>query len=110
MKHVLLGTTALVAAGFVVGQAQAADPIVLHLGGFYGAAAGAEIGGNNANGSASDNRTWGAFKNNVEVYFNGKKLIDVHDTRFTAPGKVGVWTKADSHTLFDDLTATALAP
>ncbi|PYO88392.1 MAG: hypothetical protein DMD58_12405, partial [Gemmatimonadetes bacterium] len=46
----------------------------------------------------------------VEVYFNGKKLIDVHDTRFTAPGKVGVWTKADSHTLFDDLTATALAP
>jgi len=46
----------------------------------------------------------------VEVYFNGTKLIDVHDTRFTAPGKVGVWTKADSHTLFDDLTATALAP
>ncbi|PYP08764.1 MAG: hypothetical protein DMD59_11180 [Gemmatimonadetes bacterium] len=46
----------------------------------------------------------------VEVYFNGKKLIDVHDSRFTAPGKVGVWTKADSHTLFDDLTATALAP
>lgn len=46
----------------------------------------------------------------VEVYFNGKKLIDVHDSRFTAPGKIGVWTKADSHTLFDDLTATALAP
>lgn len=46
----------------------------------------------------------------VEVYFNGKKLIDVRDSRFSAPGKVGVWTKADSHTLFDDLTATALAP
>ncbi len=46
----------------------------------------------------------------VEVNFNGKKLIDVHDARFPAPGKVGVWTKADSHTLFDDLTATALAP
>jgi len=45
----------------------------------------------------------------VEVYFNGKKLIDVHDSRFIAPGKVGVWTKADSYTLFDDLTATALA-
>ncbi len=44
----------------------------------------------------------------VEVYFNGAKLIDVHDSRFTAPGKVGVWTKADSHTLFDDLTATPL--
>src|SRR5437867_1077378 len=46
----------------------------------------------------------------VEVYFNGQKLIDVHDSRFSAPGKVGVWTKADSHMLFDDLTATALAP
>jgi hypothetical protein len=46
----------------------------------------------------------------VEVYFNGTKLIDVHDSRFSAPGKVGVWTKADSHTLFDDLTATAVVP
>ncbi len=46
----------------------------------------------------------------VEVYFNGTKLIDVHDSRFSAPGKVGVWTKADSHTLFDDLTAKAVVP
>lgn len=46
----------------------------------------------------------------IEVYFNGTKLIDVHDVRFTAAGKVGVWTKADSYTLFDDLTATALMP
>jgi len=46
----------------------------------------------------------------VEVYFNGTKLIDIHDSRFSAPGKVGVWTKADSHTLFDDLTATAVGP
>jgi 3-keto-disaccharide hydrolase len=46
----------------------------------------------------------------IEVYFNDKKLIDVHDTRFTTPGKVGVWTKADSYTQFDDLTATALVP
>ena len=76
MKHVLLGTTALVAAGFVVGQAQAADPIKLTLGGFYGAAAGAEIGGNNANGSPSDNRQHGAFKNNVEIYFNGSTTLD----------------------------------
>ena len=76
MKHVLLGTTALVAAGFVVGQAQAADPIKLTLGGFYGAAAGAEIGGNNSDGGPSDNRQHGAFKNNVEVYFNGSTTLD----------------------------------
>src|SRR5262249_10469572 len=76
MKHVLLGTTALVAAGFVVGQAQAADPIKLTLRGFYGAAAGVEVGGNDARGSPSDNRQVGAFKNNVEVYFNGSTTLD----------------------------------
>jgi len=46
----------------------------------------------------------------VEVYFDDKKLIDVRDSRFTAAGKVGVWTKADSRTLFDNLTATPLTP
>lgn len=44
----------------------------------------------------------------VEVYFDGAKLIDVRDARFPAAGKIGVWTKADSYTLFDDLTATDL--
>ena len=39
-----------------------------------------------------------------EVYFNGTRLYDVEDTTFTQPGKVGVWTKADSVTQFDDLT------
>jgi hypothetical protein len=39
-----------------------------------------------------------------EVYFNGSKLYDVEDATFTQPGKVGIWTKADSVTQFDDLT------
>jgi len=39
-----------------------------------------------------------------EVYLNGAKLYEVEDATFTAPGKVGVWTKADSVTQFDDLT------
>ena len=39
-----------------------------------------------------------------EVYFNGSKLYDVEDGTFTNGGKVGVWTKADSVTQFDDLT------
>jgi hypothetical protein len=46
----------------------------------------------------------------IEVFFNDKKVIDVHDGRFSAAGRIGVWTKADSRTLFDDLTATDLAP
>jgi hypothetical protein len=39
-----------------------------------------------------------------EVYFNGSKLYEVDDATFSTPGKVGVWTKADSVTQFDDLT------
>lgn len=43
-----------------------------------------------------------------EVYFDGKKVIDANDSTFKDAGKVGVWTKADSITYFDDLTATPL--
>jgi hypothetical protein len=42
-----------------------------------------------------------------EVYFNGAKLYEVEDTTFPGAGRVGVWTKADSVTHFDDLTVTA---
>jgi hypothetical protein len=36
------------------------------------------------------------------VVFNGKKLFEVEDDTFKNAGGVGVWTKADSVTLFDD--------
>jgi hypothetical protein len=39
-----------------------------------------------------------------EVYSNGVKLFEVEDTTFAMAGKVGLWTKADSVTLFDDFT------
>lgn len=39
-----------------------------------------------------------------EVFLNGTKLYEVEDTSFRQAGKVGVWTKADSVTQFDDLT------
>jgi hypothetical protein len=42
----------------------------------------------------------------LRVYFNGKKVIEAKDTTFAGPGKVGLWTKADSVTYFDDLTVT----
>jgi hypothetical protein len=41
--------------------------------------------------------------NLFEVAFNGTKLYEVEDATFTEPGRVGVWTKADSVTYFDDL-------
>ena len=39
-----------------------------------------------------------------EVFLNGTELYEVEDTTFRQAGKVGVWTKADSVTQFDDLT------
>jgi hypothetical protein len=37
------------------------------------------------------------------VAFDGAHLFDVRDASFAGPGKVGLWTKADSVTAFDDL-------
>jgi hypothetical protein len=36
------------------------------------------------------------------VYFNHKRLFEVLDSTFAQAGKVGLWTKADSVTYFDD--------
>jgi hypothetical protein len=35
--------------------------------------------------------------------FNGKQMFEVEDSTFSEAGKVGLWTKADSVTLFDDV-------
>jgi hypothetical protein len=42
------------------------------------------------------------------IYFDGKKVIDAKDSTFKAAGKIGLWTKADSVTYFDDLVASPL--
>lgn len=54
-------------------------------------------------------QTWStlslSFQANLfTVSFEGQKLFDVEDSTFTAAGKVGLWTKADSVTYFDDFT------
>jgi hypothetical protein len=36
------------------------------------------------------------------VYFNHRRLFEVQDSTFVQSGKVGLWTKADSVTYFDD--------
>jgi hypothetical protein len=40
--------------------------------------------------------------NRFTVAFDGKKAIEWNDETFKDAGKVGVWTKADSVTSFDD--------
>ena len=42
--------------------------------------------------------------NKFAVIFDAKKVIEATDDSFSDAGKVGVWTKADSVTLFDDFT------
>jgi Domain of Unknown Function (DUF1080) len=46
--------------------------------------------------------------NSFEVYLNNKKQFDVDDSTFPDAGKIGVWTKADSVTYFDDLQIATL--
>lgn len=35
---------------------------------------------------------------------DGKRWLEVEDSTFTEAGQVGLWTKSDAHTEFDDLT------
>ena len=42
--------------------------------------------------------------NRFTVVFNGKELFTAEDDTIKDAGKVGVWTKADSVTLFDDFS------
>ncbi len=42
------------------------------------------------------------------VSLNGTDLFEVQDETFAEPGKIGLWTKADSVTAFDDLRITPL--
>jgi hypothetical protein len=52
-------------------------------------------------------QTWNTLKvtfnrPRFEVFFDASRIMEVEDMTFTAPGKTGFWTKADSVTYFDD--------
>jgi hypothetical protein len=40
----------------------------------------------------------------IECYHDGKKYLDVHDSTFPEAGKIGLWSKSDAQSQFDDLT------
>lgn len=53
-------------------------------------------------------RGWGELRVTArgplfEVYLGERKLFEVEDRTFTGSGKIGLWTKADSVTRFDNL-------
>ena len=43
-----------------------------------------------------------AVGDHIQAYLNGRLLLDHHDSRYRS-GQVGLWTKSDSVTAFDDL-------
>jgi hypothetical protein len=45
----------------------------------------------------------------IGVSLNGKRYIDIDDSHIAGPGGVGVWTKADSVTAFDDFSFGPMA-
>lgn len=44
----------------------------------------------------------------MTCYLDGKPLLEAKDDTFKAAGRIGLWTKADAASSFDDLTATEL--
>lgn len=46
--------------------------------------------------------------NRFELFMNEKSVLVTHDDTLEGKGRIGLWTKADAATLFDDLTAQAL--
>lgn len=39
----------------------------------------------------------------MTCYFDGAPLLSAEDSTFTGPGKIGLWSKSDAQSLFDDL-------
>ena len=46
----------------------------------------------------------------ITVSLNGKRAIELDDSHIAGPGAVGVWTKADSVTAFDDFAYSVARP
>jgi hypothetical protein len=43
----------------------------------------------------------------ITCYYDGKKYLESKDTTFSGSGKIGLWSKADAQSQFDDLTLIA---
>lgn len=46
----------------------------------------------------------------IMCYLDGKKHLDLHDSTFPDAGKIGIWTKSDARSQFDDLTLSGNRP
>lgn len=60
-----------------------------------------------------DHEAWHTLRvrmvgDHIECFLNGEKHLDVRDTTFPAAGMIGLWTKADAQTHFDELAVQGL--
>ena len=58
-------------------------------------------------------RRWNALRviargSTFEVFLIGRKLFEAQDSTFASAGQVGLWTKADAVTEFDNLRVQSL--
>lgn len=63
--------------------------------------------------AAVPHATWTTLRvvvrgDSFEAHLDGQQVFRVIDRTFAGPGQVGLWTKADSVTAFDDLTVEVL--
>lgn len=48
------------------------------------------------------------IENRIQCFFNGKLMMETTDNTFSEAGKIGLWTKSDAVTYFDDLKISPL--
>ncbi|MCA9665754.1 MAG: DUF1080 domain-containing protein [Myxococcales bacterium] len=62
-----------------------------------------------------DHRAWHTLRvtmrgDHVQCFLDGKRLLEKHDSTFAEAGKIGLWSKADAVSEFDDLSVRNLQP
>ena len=60
-------------------------------------------------------KAWHALRvtmtnDHIQCYLDGKKYLDHRDSTFPEAGRIGLWSKADAYSHFDDLTVSTPAP
>jgi hypothetical protein len=98
-KSTLLSTTALVAVGFIAGEAYAADPVALKVGGYYRTSFVQILDDADGDGEGGDGFQDAFVKQDVEVHFDGQTALDNGLT-------VGIHVELEGQTNADQMDLT----
>jgi hypothetical protein len=64
-----------------------------------------------ASAKAAGDEAWHTLRatmsgSKIACFLDGKKLLEADDSTFAGAGMVGLWSKADAQSFFDDLTVS----